>query len=462
MSGWHRSGQNAPAAFGAGIRPHFGIAIAEQAAVLCTEFEFSHRSAFVAIDQQGWEATAIAGKFLAPLPQRDQHRKYPAPLRGQQIFLIGAAVGGGRRRQDAALHQGTQPHGEDILRQADAFLKFAEAAFSQEGLADDQQRPPVAERVQRSRDRAFRLFKAGAFHHGRPFGSKKSIPPITALCSCIMKPDPLHSPSSLIMQPLEAIVRLANKTALITGGNSGIGLATARLFVAEGARVAITGRNQATLEAAAKELGPNALAIVADATDIAATEKAVAKAVEKFGKLDIVFANAGISASTPVGGTSLATFESVLKTNITAVFFTVQAAAPHLSDGGSIILNGSVISVLGNPGYAAYAASKAGVRAMARVMASELSPRGIRVNVVSPGGPSTPIWNRTAPTPEAIVALEARISKAVPLGRFGKPEQVAKTVLFLASDDASNIQSAEIFVDGGATGSPAGAPIYRG
>src|SRR5216684_3764512 len=414
MSGWHRSGQNAPAAFGAGIRPHFGIAIAEQAAVLCTEFEFSHRSAFVAIDQQGWEATAIAGKFLAPLPQRDQHRKYPAPLRGQQIFLIGAAVGGGRRRQDAALHQGTQPHGEDILRQADAFLKFAEAAFSQEGLADDQQRPPVAERVQRSRDRAFRLFKAGAFHHGRPFGSKKSIPPITASCSCIMKPDPLDSPSSLIMQPLEAIVRLANKTALITGGNSGIGLATARLFVAEGARVAITGRNQATLEAAAKELGPNALAIVADAT------------------------------------------------NITAVFFTVQAAAPHLSEGGSVILNGSVISVLGNPGYAAYAASKAGVRAMARVMASELSPRGIRVNVVAPGAIRTPIWNRTAPTPEAIVALEARISKTIPLGRFGKPEDVAKTVLFLASDDASNVQGAEIFVDGGSTGSPAGAPIYRG
>jgi NAD(P)-dependent dehydrogenase (short-subunit alcohol dehydrogenase family) len=264
------------------------------------------------------------------------------------------------------------------------------------------------------------------------------------------------------MQPLEALVRLKNKTALITGGNSGIGFATAKLFVAEGARVAITGRNQATLEAAAKELGPNAIAIIADATDIAATEKAVAKAVEKFGKLDIVFANAGISASTPVGGTSLETFESVLKTNITAVFFTVQAAAPHLNDGGSIILNGSVISVLGNPGYAAYAASKAGVRAMARVMASELSPRGIRVNVVSPGGTSTPIWNRTAPTPEAVVALEARIAKTIPLGRFGKPEQVANTVLFLASDDASNIQGAEIFVDGGSTASPAGAPIFRG
>src|SRR5246127_5352581 len=125
-------------------------------------------------------------------------------------------------------------------------------------------------------------------------------------------------------------MRLANRTAFITGGNSGIGLATARLFVAEGARVAITGRNQATLEATAKELGPNALAIVADATDIAATERAVERAVEKFGKLDIVFANAGIPGSTPLGGTSLEAFESVIRTNITAVFFTVQAAVPHL------------------------------------------------------------------------------------------------------------------------------------
>src|SRR5437667_8955179 len=264
------------------------------------------------------------------------------------------------------------------------------------------------------------------------------------------------------MQPLEATVRLANKTALLTGGNSGIGLATARLFVAEGARVAITGRNQATLEAAAKELGPNALAIVADATDIAATEKAVAEAVEKFGKLDIVFANAGIAANTPIGATTLAAFESVIRTNITAVFFTVQAAAAHLNDNASIILNGSVISVLGNPGYAAYAASKAGVRAMARVMASELSLRGIRVNVVSPGGTSTPIWHSTAPNPEAMVALEARISKAIPLGRLGETEHVSKTVLFLASDDAAHIQGQELFVDGGATASPSGAPIFRG
>jgi NAD(P)-dependent dehydrogenase (short-subunit alcohol dehydrogenase family) len=256
-------------------------------------------------------------------------------------------------------------------------------------------------------------------------------------------------------------MRLANKTALITGGNSGIGLATAKLFVAEGARVAITGRNKATLEAVARELGPNALAIVADATDIPATEAAIQRTVEKFGKLDIVFANAGIPGNTPIGGTTLAAFEAVIRTNLTAVFFTVQAAAPHLNDGASIILNGSVISVLGNPGYSAYAASKAGVRAMARVMASELSLRGIRVNVVAPGAARTPIWNGAAPTPEAYAALDKRISRAIPLGRLGEAEEIARTVLFLASDDASNIQGVEIFVDGGTTGSPAGAPIYR-
>jgi NAD(P)-dependent dehydrogenase (short-subunit alcohol dehydrogenase family) len=257
-------------------------------------------------------------------------------------------------------------------------------------------------------------------------------------------------------------MRLANKTALITGGNSGIGLATAKLFAAEGARVVITGRNKQTLEAAASELGPNALAIVADATAIAATEAAIKQAVAKFGKLDIVFANAGIAGGTPLGSATLETFEKVIATNITAVFFTVQAAVPHLNDGGSIILNGSVISVLGNPGYSAYAASKAGVRAMARVMASELSPRNIRVNVVSPGAIRTPIWGPALATPEAEKAFEKRIGAATPLGRLGEPDHISKAVLFLASDDSAHVQGQELFVDGGSTASPAGAPIYRG
>jgi NAD(P)-dependent dehydrogenase (short-subunit alcohol dehydrogenase family) len=257
-------------------------------------------------------------------------------------------------------------------------------------------------------------------------------------------------------------MRLANKTAFITGGNSGIGLATAKLFVVEGAKVVITGRNKETLEAAAKELGPNAFAIVADATDIAATEAAIQQAVAKFGKLDVVFANAGIAGGTPLGAATLETFENVIRTNITAVFFTVQAAVPHLNDGASIILNGSVISVLGNPGYSAYAASKAGVRAMARVMASELSPRNIRVNVVSPGAIRTPIWGAALATPEAEKAFEKRIGATTPLGRIGEPDHISKTVLFLASDDAAHVQGQELFVDGGATASPSGAPIYRG
>lgn len=264
------------------------------------------------------------------------------------------------------------------------------------------------------------------------------------------------------MQLLEAIVRLANKTALITGGNSGIGLATAKLFVAEGAKVVITGRNQATLDAAEKELGPNGFAIAADATDIAATDAAIKKGAEKFGKYDVVFANAGIAGGTPLGGTTLEAFENVVRTNLTGVFFTVQSALPFLNDKASIILNGSVISVLGIPGYSAYGAAKAGVRSMARTMASELSPRGIRVNVVAPGAIRTPIWGPAVATPEAEKAFEARIALSTPLGRLGETEHVSKTVLFLASDDAAHVQGQEIFVDGGATASPSGAPIYRG
>lgn len=257
-------------------------------------------------------------------------------------------------------------------------------------------------------------------------------------------------------------MRLKGKTALITGGNSGIGLATAKLFVAEGAKVIITGRDQARLDAAAKELGANGFAVQADANDVAALEKAFAQAAAKFGKLDIVFANAGIAGNTPVGGTTLAAFESVIRTNLTSVFFTVQAALPHLNDNASIVLNGSVISVLGNPGYSAYAATKAGVRAMARVMASELSPRGIRVNVVAPGATRTPIWGPGIATPEAEKALEKRFALSTPLGRMGEVDHIAKTVLFLASDDAAHVQGQEIFVDGGATSSPAGAPVFRG
>jgi NAD(P)-dependent dehydrogenase (short-subunit alcohol dehydrogenase family) len=144
------------------------------------------------------------------------------------------------------------------------------------------------------------------------------------------------------------------------------------------------------------------------------------------------------------------------------VFFTVQAAAPHLRDKGSVILNGSVHTALGMPGYAAYAATKAGVTGMSRVLASELAPRGIRVNVVAPGATRTPIWDTAAPTPEAFKVFEARIARSTPLGRIGEPDEVAKTVLFLASDDASNVNATEIFVDGGTIGARMGAELYRG
>jgi NAD(P)-dependent dehydrogenase (short-subunit alcohol dehydrogenase family) len=256
-------------------------------------------------------------------------------------------------------------------------------------------------------------------------------------------------------------MRLAKQTALITGGNSGIGLATARLFVAEGARVAILGRNEKTLDAAVAELGPAAIAYRVDVTDVEGVERAVAAAAEKLGNFDIVFANAGVGAISPVGQTSLGLFEEIVRTSLTAVFFTVQAAAPYVKDGGSIILNGSVHAVMGVPGWSAYAAAKAGVRAMTRNLASEFAPRGIRVNQVTPGGTRTPIWSPFFENDQAKAALEQSIARAIPLGRLGEADEVAKTALYLASSDSSNVTGSEIVVDGGATGAPQGAPIYR-
>ena len=256
-------------------------------------------------------------------------------------------------------------------------------------------------------------------------------------------------------------MRLEGKTAWITGGNSGIGLATARLFVAEGANVAITGRNQATLEAAARELGPKLLAINTDVTDVAGLEAAAAQIARQFGKIDSVFANAGVPGGTPIGHTTLEAFEAIIRTNLTGVFFTVQAALPYLGERASVVLNGSVHAVLGIPGSSAYAASKAGVRAMVRNLAAELAPRGIRVNLVVPGATRTPIWASRTPTAEALAALEAGFNRSIPMGRFGEADELARAVLYLASDDSSYVNAAEIVVDGGSTGAPAGAPIYR-
>src|ERR1700741_482739 len=259
-------------------------------------------------------------------------------------------------------------------------------------------------------------------------------------------------------------MKLAGKKALITGGNSGIGLATARLFVSEGVEVASSGRDQQTLDEAVAELGSKAHGYRADVTVAEDRKRLFAELAKDFGKLDIVFANAGISSRTPTGTTDEAIFEKVVRTNLNGAFFTVNSAAPLMNDNGSIIFNGSVHNYLGQPGVAAYAAAKGGLVSMARVIAADLAPRNIRVNVVAPGAIKTPIWKR-GPRASASAEDSAKqakfFSSAVPLGRWGEPEEIAKAVLFLASDDSSYVNAIELMVDGGATGAPFGAPIFQ-
>jgi NAD(P)-dependent dehydrogenase (short-subunit alcohol dehydrogenase family) len=260
-------------------------------------------------------------------------------------------------------------------------------------------------------------------------------------------------------------MKLAGKKALITGGNSGIGLATARLFIAEDAQVAITGRDQATIDEAVAELGPNARGYRADVTVAEDRKQLFAQLSKDFGRLDIVFANAGIAARTPTGSTDESVFENIVRINLNGAFFTVNSAVPLLNDNGSIIFNGSVHNYLGAAGQAAYAATKGGVVSMARAIAADLAPRNIRVNVVAPGATRTPIWKRgprASMSEDQSAKLADFYSSTIPLGRFGEPEELAKAVLFLASDDSSYITAVELMVDGGATGAPFGAPILRG
>jgi NAD(P)-dependent dehydrogenase (short-subunit alcohol dehydrogenase family) len=259
----------------------------------------------------------------------------------------------------------------------------------------------------------------------------------------------------------ESAMRLANKTIVITGGNSGIGFEAARLFVREGARVAITGRNEKTLREAAEALGAGTVALRADVTDYPATERAFAQIAERLGKLDGVFVNAGIAGVTPLGASAADVFDTVVRTNFNGAFFTAQAALPHLKDGASLVFNGSVIALLGLPGFSAYGGAKGAVRAMVRVLASELAPRRIRVNQVTPGGTKTPIWGPMAPTSRDMDALEARIAATTPLGRMGEAADVAHAALYLLSDDAAHVTATELVVDGGGTGAPAGAPALR-
>ena len=252
-------------------------------------------------------------------------------------------------------------------------------------------------------------------------------------------------------------MKLAGKKALITGGNSGIGLATARLFIAEGAEVAITGRDQKTIDDAIAELGPRARGYRADMTVADDRKRLFSTLTKDFGNLDIVFANAGT--------TDEAVFENIINTNLNAAFFTVNSAAPLVNANGGIIFNGSVHDSLGQAGMAAYAATKGAVVSMARAIAADLAPRNIRVNVVAPGWTKTPIWKR-GPRANASAEESAKLvdfySTAIPLGRWGEAEEVAKAVLFLASEDSSYINAIELVVDGGATGAPFGAPAFRG
>jgi len=255
--------------------------------------------------------------------------------------------------------------------------------------------------------------------------------------------------------------KLAGKFALVTGGNSGIGLAAAKLFAAEGATVAISGRNTETLNAATQSLGENAIGIRGDILDPKDRAQMFATIKERFGALDVLFANAGLSGFTPLGSTDEAAFDQIVRLNFNSVFYTAQGALPLLRDGASIILTGSLTSKIAPPAYSAYAGAKAAVRVMAQSLAAELSPRAIRVNTVTPGFTRTPLWERTR-TPQQIAAVEARIPQIIPLARWASPEEVAKTALFLATDDSSYIQGAEIMVDGGLSATPAGTAAFRG
>jgi len=243
--------------------------------------------------------------------------------------------------------------------------------------------------------------------------------------------------------------RLEGKTALITGGNSGIGLATAKRFQEEGARVAISGRSKKTLEEAAKSLGNGLLAVQADVAKLSDLDKLFAEVSQRLGKIDVLFVNAGIAKFAPLAETSEALYNEMFDINVKGAYFTIQKALPLLNDGGSIILNTSVADQKGIAGGTVYAATKAAMRSFARTMGAELVGRGIRVNTVAPGPIVTPILGRTGLPQEAIDEFEKMFIALNPMKRFGKPEEVAGVVAFLASQDSSYMTGVEINVDGG-------------
>jgi NAD(P)-dependent dehydrogenase (short-subunit alcohol dehydrogenase family) len=245
------------------------------------------------------------------------------------------------------------------------------------------------------------------------------------------------------------MARFQGKVAVVTGGNSGIGLATARRLQEEGAKVAISGRSRQTLDDAVKTIGNGVLAVQADVSRLADVDKLYEQVSQKLGKIDVLFVNAGVAKFGPLAETSESTYDEQFNINIKGAYFTIQKALPFLNDGASIILNTSVADSKGTAGTSAYAATKAALRSLARTAAAELAGRGIRVNTVAPGPIVTPIFDRTGLPKQAVEEFAKQIVDQVPLKRFGQPEEVAGVVAFLASQDASYITGTEINVDGG-------------
>jgi NAD(P)-dependent dehydrogenase (short-subunit alcohol dehydrogenase family) len=243
--------------------------------------------------------------------------------------------------------------------------------------------------------------------------------------------------------------RFVGKVAAITGGNSGIGLATAQRFAQEGAKVAISGRSQKTLDEAVKLIGNGVLAVKADVSNLADLDLFYSTVGQKLGKIDILFANAGVAKFGPLDQSTEALYDEMFDINAKGLFFTIHKALPHLRDGGSIILNSSVVDAKGLDSGAIYAATKGAVRSFARSIAASLLQRNIRVNSVAPGPIETPIFGRTGLPKETLDEFAKSILATVPMKRFGKPEEVAGAVAFLASNDASYITGVEINVDGG-------------
>ena len=237
--------------------------------------------------------------------------------------------------------------------------------------------------------------------------------------------------------------KLQGKVAVITGGTEGIGLATAQLFVKEGAYVFITGRRQKELDEAVTAIGSNATGVQGDVAKLADLDRLYETVGKVKGRIDIIFANAGIGEFVPLPNVSEEHFDKLFNVNVKGALFTVQKGLPFLNDGGSIILTGSVASVKGTPAFGVYAASKAAIRSFVRTWTSDLKDRRIRSNVVSPGPINTPLTNRQS------ADVIARIVSTVPMGRMGEPDEVAKAALYLASDDSSFVTGVELFVDGG-------------